>query len=84
MKDFPDELRGEIALHLNKEILSLSIFKSASHGCRKTLAQQIKTMFATPGEYVVYRGDAVKYIYFVCSGSLEILDDYESVVALLG
>ncbi|VEL43446.1 unnamed protein product [Protopolystoma xenopodis] len=84
MQQFPEELRGDIALHLNREMLSLTIFTAASPGCRKSLAQLIQTCFATPGENLVHRGDVIKYIYFVCSGSLEILDEEGTVVALLG
>ncbi|KAH8872583.1 Potassium voltage-gated channel subfamily H member 8, partial [Schistosoma japonicum] len=84
LQSFPENLRGDIALHLNREILSLSLFKSASPGCRKCLAQLITTRFATPGEYLVNQGDVLRFIYFVCSGSLEILGDEGTVVGLLG
>nr|CDS16629.1 potassium voltage gated channel subfamily H [Echinococcus granulosus] len=84
MQAFPEEMRGDIALHINREMLSLPIFKSASIGCQKSIAQLIGTRFATPGEYLVHRGDAIRNLYFVCSGSLEILDEEGSVVALLG
>ncbi|VDP73995.1 unnamed protein product [Schistosoma mattheei] len=84
LQSFPENLRGDIALHLNREILSLSLFKSASPGCRKCLAQLITTRFATPGEYLVNQGDALQFIYFVCSGSLEILGEEGTVVGLLG
>lgn len=62
----------------------MSLFKSASPGCRKCLAQLITTRFATPGEYLVNQGDALQFIYFVCSGSLEILGEEGTVVGLLG
>ncbi|KER30768.1 hypothetical protein T265_13120, partial [Opisthorchis viverrini] len=84
MQSFPENVRGDIALHLNREMLSLSMFKTASPGCRKCLAQLIKTRFATPGEYLVNRGDLLRHIYLVCSGSLEILDVQGTVVGLLG
>ncbi|CAH8561264.1 unnamed protein product [Heterobilharzia americana] len=84
MRSFPENLRGDIALHLNREMLSLSLFKSASPGCRKCLAQLITTRFATPGEYLVNQGDVLRFIYFVCSGSLEILGEEGTVVGLLG
>ncbi len=77
-------MRGDIALHINREMLSLPIFKAASIGCQKSIAQLIGTRFSTPGEFLVHRGDAIRYVYFVCSGSLEILDEEGSVVALLG
>ncbi|VDD81700.1 unnamed protein product [Mesocestoides corti] len=84
MQVFPEEMRGDIALHINREMLSLSVFKSASIGCQKSIAQLIETRFATPGEFLVHKGDAIKNLYFVCSGSLEILGESGSVVALLG
>lgn len=84
MQVFPEEMRGDIALHINREMLSLPIFKAASVGCQKSIAQLIGTRFSTPGEFLVHRGDAIRYLYFVCSGSLEILDEEGSVVALLG
>nr|VZH98616.1 unnamed protein product [Spirometra erinaceieuropaei] len=84
MQIFPEEMRGDIALHINREILSLPIFKSASIGCQMSIAQLIGTRFSTPGEFLVHRGDAIRYLHFVCSGSLEILDEDGSVVALLG
>ncbi|TGZ68605.1 hypothetical protein CRM22_004171 [Opisthorchis felineus] len=84
MQSFPENVRGDIALHLNREMLSLSMFKTASPGCLKCLAQMIKTRFATPGEYLVNRGDLLRHIYLVCSGSLEILDVQGTVVGLLG
>ncbi|KAL7866194.1 hypothetical protein SRHO_G00114410 [Serrasalmus rhombeus] len=58
LKDFPDELRADIAMHLNKELLQLPLFESAS-------------------------GDALQAIYFVCSGSMEVLKD-NTVLAILG
>ncbi|VDL11650.1 unnamed protein product [Hymenolepis diminuta] len=84
MQVFPEEMRGDIAMHINREMLSLPIFKTASIGCQKSIAQLIGTRFATPGEFLVHRGDAIRNLYYVCSGSLEILDEDGSVVALLG
>ena len=44
---------------------------------------QIKSMFCAPGEYLLHKGDAINYIYFVCNGSMEILKQ-GMVVAILG
>ncbi|XP_043939615.1 potassium voltage-gated channel subfamily H member 3 [Protopterus annectens] len=83
LKDLPDELRADIAMHLNKEILQLPIFDSASRGCLRSLSLNIKPSFCTPGEYVIRQGDALQAIYFVCSGSMEVLKD-NTVLAILG
>ncbi|XP_078083851.1 voltage-gated delayed rectifier potassium channel KCNH8 [Mustelus asterias] len=83
LKDFPDELRADIAMHLNKEILQLPLFESASRGCLRSLSLSIKTSFCAPGEYLIRQGDALQAIYFVCSGSMEVLKD-NTVLAILG
>ena len=83
LKDFPDELRADIAMHLNKELLQLTLFESASRGCLRSLSLIIKTSFCAPGEFLIRQGDALQAIYFVCSGSMEVLKD-NTVLAILG
>uniref|UniRef100_A0A4W5KCZ6 Voltage-gated delayed rectifier potassium channel KCNH4 n=1 Tax=Hucho hucho TaxID=62062 RepID=A0A4W5KCZ6_9TELE len=78
-----DELRSDITMHLNKEILELSLFASASRGCLRSLSLHIKTTFCAPGEYLLRQGDALQAIFFVCSGSMEVLKD-GMVLAILG
>nr|XP_057937670.1 potassium voltage-gated channel subfamily H member 8 isoform X2 [Doryrhamphus excisus] len=83
LKEFPDELRADIAMHLNKELLQLPLFESASRGCLRSLSLIIKTSFCAPGEFLIRQGDALQAIYFVCSGSMEVLKD-NTVLAILG
>ncbi|KAJ4919739.1 hypothetical protein JOQ06_021469, partial [Pogonophryne albipinna] len=82
LKDFPDELRADIAMHLNKELLQLPLFESASRGCLRSLSLIIRTSFCAPGEFLIRQGDALQAIYFVCSGSMEVLKD-NTVLAIL-
>lgn len=70
-------------MHLNKDILQLPIFETASRGCLRSLSLHIKTSFCAPGEYLLRQGDALQANYFVCSGSLEVLKD-NVVLAILG
>lgn len=70
-------------MHLYKEILSLPIFETATQGCLKSISLQIRKNFCAPGEYLVHKGDAINYEYFMCSGSMEILKT-DMVVAILG
>lgn len=70
-------------MHLNKEILQLPVFETASRGCLRSLSLHIKTSFCAPGEYLLRQGDALQANYFVCSGSLEVLKD-NVVLAILG
>ncbi|KAL0992777.1 hypothetical protein UPYG_G00098250 [Umbra pygmaea] len=83
LHDFPDELRADIAMHLNKDILQLPVFERASRGCLRSLSLHIKTSFCAPGEFLIRHGDALQANYFVCSGSLEVLKD-GMVLAILG
>nr|XP_019603364.1 PREDICTED: potassium voltage-gated channel subfamily H member 4 isoform X2 [Rhinolophus sinicus] len=83
LRDFPDELRADIAMHLNREILKLPLFGAASRGCLRALSLHVKTSFYAPGEYLLRRGDALQAHYYVCSGSLEVLRD-NVVLAILG
>ncbi|XP_036050461.1 potassium voltage-gated channel subfamily H member 4 [Onychomys torridus] len=83
LRDFPDELRADIAMHLNREILQLPLFGVASRGCLRALSLHIKASFCAPGEYLLRRGDALQAHYYVCSGSLEVLRD-NMVLAILG
>ena len=41
IRDFPDEMKGEIAVHLYRDMLALPVFSSASQGCMKAIAQQV-------------------------------------------
>ncbi|BFZ21773.1 hypothetical protein BsWGS_24811 [Bradybaena similaris] len=83
VKDFPEDMRGEIGLHLHREILSLPIFQQAPAGCLKTVSLRTERFVCGPGEFIMHKGDTVNYLYYVCSGSMEVLKD-DQVVAILG
>ena len=72
-----------MSLHLHREILSLPLFEAASEGCRKLLSLKIKTNFCAPDEFLIHKGDALQNIYYLCNGSMEVLQD-GMVVAILG
>ncbi|CAH8441356.1 unnamed protein product [Schistosoma rodhaini] len=83
LKIYPEELQGDIYLHLNREVLGLKVFEKANRDCLKSLAINFKLTFCTPGEYLIHTGDILRRLYFVSNGSLEVLETDE-VVALLG
>ena len=83
MEDYPEELRGDVSLHLHREVLSLPLFEASSEGCRKLLSLKIKTNFCAPDEFLIHKGDALQNIYYLCNGSMEVLQD-GMVVAILG
>ncbi|XP_065200831.1 potassium voltage-gated channel subfamily H member 8 isoform X3 [Planococcus citri] len=83
LKEFPEELRGDVSMHLHREILQLPIFERAAQGCLKLLSLHIRTNFCAPGEYLIHKGDALSSIYYLCNGSMEVVHD-DMVVAILG
>ncbi|XP_012214778.1 potassium voltage-gated channel subfamily H member 8 isoform X2 [Linepithema humile] len=83
LKQFPEELRGDVSMHLHREILSLPIFETASQGCLKLLSLHIRNNFCAPGEFLMHKGDALSYIYYLCNGSMEVVQN-DMVVAILG
>ncbi|XP_076679481.1 eag-like K[+] channel isoform X2 [Andrena cerasifolii] len=83
LKQFPEELRGDVSMHLHREILNLPIFKAASQGCLKLLSLRIGNNFCAPGEFLIHKGDALSYIYYLCNGSMEVVQN-NMVVAILG
>ncbi|XP_061432471.1 potassium voltage-gated channel subfamily H member 8-like [Lethenteron reissneri] len=83
LRYFPEELQADVALHLNKEMLRLPLFQSASRGCLRSLSLRVKPSFCVPGEVLLRQGDALQALYFVCSGSMEVLKD-GTVLAILG
>lgn len=56
---------------------------SFSQGCLKLLSLHIKANFCAPGEYLIHKGDALNYIYYIFNGSMEVMQN-NMVVAILG
>ncbi|XP_074931843.1 voltage-gated inwardly rectifying potassium channel KCNH3 isoform X2 [Phalacrocorax aristotelis] len=83
LQSLPEELRADIALHLHKELLQLPLFAGASRGCLRALSLGVRPAFCTPGELLIRRGDALQALYFLRSGSMEVLRD-GIVLAILG
>lgn len=83
LKQFPEELRGDVSMHLHREILNLPIFEAASQGCLKLLSLRMRNNFCAPGEFLIHKGDALSYIYYLCNGSMEVVQN-NMVVAILG
>ncbi|XP_026679954.1 uncharacterized protein LOC103509972, partial [Diaphorina citri] len=83
LKEFPEELRGDVSMHLHREILQLPIFEAATQGCLKLLSLHIRNNFCAPGEYLIHKGDHLSSIYYLCNGSMEVVQN-GMVVAILG
>ncbi|CAD6187665.1 unnamed protein product [Caenorhabditis auriculariae] len=85
LKGFPDCLQADICLHLNRNLLnSCAAFASSSPGCLRALSMRFRTTHSPPGDTLVHRGDILTGLYFIARGSVEILNDDNTVMGILG
>ena len=69
-------------MHLHKEVLGLPLFETSRQGCQKSISLKIKTLLCAPDEYLVHKGDVLQNIFYLSSGSMEVVQD-GMVVAIL-
>ena len=81
--EYPQHLQGEINYYLNKEVLDLPLFEDLNDNFIKHLGRGILTQFAGPNDCLVYKEDPVNTIWYIKSGSMEVMED-DMVVAILG
>ena len=70
-------------MHLYKGLLELNPFSQAPRGCLRMLSPQVRTVHIGPGEVLLAQNDVINAIYYIASGSMEVLQG-ESVAAILG
>ncbi|KAI1701462.1 cyclic nucleotide-binding domain-containing protein [Ditylenchus destructor] len=80
----PKDMKADICVHLNRKVFNEhSCFRLASDGCLRQLAMFLENNHAAPGDLLYHTGESVDALWFVVSGSLEVIQDDE-VVAILG
>ncbi|KAK0411630.1 hypothetical protein QR680_005757 [Steinernema hermaphroditum] len=80
----PKDMKADICVHLNRKVFNEhSCFRLASDGCLRSLAMHLENNHAAPGDLLYHTGESVDALWFVVSGSLEVIQD-EEVVAILG
>ncbi|CAI5453392.1 unnamed protein product [Caenorhabditis angaria] len=80
----PKDMKADICVHLNRKVFNEhSCFRLASDGCLRSLAMFLELNHAAPGDLLYHTGESVDALWFVVSGSLEVIQD-EEVVAILG
>ncbi|CAG4685895.1 Cyclic nucleotide-binding domain-containing protein [Caenorhabditis elegans] len=85
LKGFPDCLQADICLHLNRNLLSgCAAFAGSTPGCLRALSMRFRTTHSPPGDTLVHRGDILTGLYFIARGSVEILNDDNTVMGILG
>jgi voltage-gated potassium channel len=85
MEELPFSLKTDVALHLKKEVLEkLPILNGAGPGLIRDLALKLKPAIATPGDFIIRRGEAADAMYFISHGQVEVLSgDLKTVYATL-
>lgn len=82
--DLPDFLLHDIIYHLNKDLVSkIPMFMQADSTVIMEINRYLTRMVAPTNEYVVRKGEISRDMYFIISGSLDILDDYGNAVSHL-
>ncbi|CAI4230766.1 unnamed protein product [Auanema sp. JU1783] len=85
LKGFPDCLQADICLHLNRNLLvNCGAFNGSTPGCLRALSMRFRTTHAPPGDTLVHRGDILTGLHFIARGSVEILNDDNTVMGILG
>jgi signal-transduction protein with cAMP-binding, CBS, and nucleotidyltransferase domain len=68
---------------LNKEVLDLPLFEGLPKNLLKYLGKGIETQFAGPNEFLITKDDPLHEVWYISSGSMEVMDG-DMVVAILG
>ncbi|XP_076823616.1 uncharacterized protein LOC143469711 isoform X1 [Clavelina lepadiformis] len=82
LKDFPADIQADVAMHIYKDVLNIPIFRKGPEGMRRYLSLHIEQRKISPGEVMIYDGDPLSSVNYVCKGSLEVLKN-DLVISIL-
>lgn len=70
----PWGLRSEVSMYLRREVIErVPFFREASESFIREVADSLRPIVVTPGEFVFRFGDRARYMYFISHGSVEVL-----------
>ncbi|CAK9297251.1 unnamed protein product [Gordionus sp. m RMFG-2023] len=79
----PKDMQADICVHLNRKVFQdQAAFRLASDGCLRALAVNFQMNHNAPGDLICHTGESVDTLFFVVSGSLEVIQDDEVVAVL--
>ncbi len=79
----PKDMRADICVHLNRRVFNgCPAFRLASDGCLRALAVNFEMTHCAPGDFLVRKGESIRELSFVVSGSLEVIQDGEILAFL--
>lgn len=81
LKDLPVSLKTQVSLYLNKEIIEkVPLFKGASPSFIKELIMNMQPVVFTPGDYIVTKGEIGDDMYFINTGTVDVVSEDESLI----
>ncbi len=85
LEDLPHPLKVQVSLFLNREIIhKVPLFKGASEDFIKEIILNLEPVVFTPGDYIFAKGEYGDDMYFISSGSVQVVsDDGKTVYAHL-
>lgn len=83
MLTLPQTLRLEISLYLNKDILDkVSLFKGADEIFIREVIEELEPLVFLPGDFVIRQGEYGDCMYFLSSGSVQVIVNDKPVAVL--
>jgi S-methylmethionine-dependent homocysteine/selenocysteine methylase len=80
---FPESLQIDVCYHLRQDLFNtIPAFKEADQSCLRSLAMKFRTSYCLPEQCVVRQGDPIQEIYFICSGTVQVVRDGKSIFTL--
>jgi voltage-gated potassium channel len=85
LSGLPPGLRREVMLHLKRDVIEkVPFFRGADAELLADLAQELRPVVSTPGEFLVHVGELGQEMYFLTRGSVDIIGpDGHTVYATL-
>lgn len=80
MHRFPESLQADIRVHLNRQVFDhFKIFRGASEGSRRALATAFRVEIFPQHHFLLKEGDQVTKLYFIVSGSVDVIRSQQSM-----
>ena len=82
--DLPDSLQKEIKNHMKIKIIKdLKIFQQASEASLKTISHYLKTIFYSPGDKIIKKGETGEELFIIAHGTVRVLDKKQKTLAFI-
>jgi hypothetical protein len=83
LQEFPRSLSQEILLYLNRDVLErVELFRGADELFIREAMQLLKSEVFLPGEYIIRQGEYGDCMYFLTSGTVQVVVDDKEVARL--